>query len=630
MTAETEPTTSNKNVTEEKWESIGFHRPLGQFWWNYVLLLLMALVALLFFSILIPNFLLPFPEVFGFYGVVTSLFSLLFTVLNAGTGDVVTRYVSEHSVDNPRKCLEYIRFFIWFQMVSGLAQVTGIAIFSLYFIPLNLGYMKWIFIIYATIQYPGMLTIYQGCLNGFSRFDKSNKLSLIQQALIQPLVLIICVLIFRELGRMAPGYGEMMGALIGYVIGNYLDDFITFSASAFMFQPVLKKIGYRLRDTMIPRVSREVAKNSLVFGLKIMMSGMMYQLVHFFVNLMIIAWVPQYGTVLGVYGIAKSICDISLVQLPMTPVLSEAYNHKKYSMYNYGIAFQLKYIGMIVGFLAIEIGMVFPIVLYHIIGGNYTIAAYIIPVLMPVRASAIWCRFLDQVQVGASKPNHFAYTRVVEQTTRFFAHLLLLHPKLLPSLLPAYVDLNFLGGTATAIPIFFVLYSFCDFPGMIAKTFFGFTLTDRKILKPVGLRLKIPWWQMFGSMAIVFLIMIGANGGLVLLFDYVTTLGSIYSYILAGLYLLFLLFGAPFIIFFIYSCFGGWDDYGLKIFKDAVDLSGPSKFLISRLYKVCAFGHKISPLKNKFPIPHKAAEKEIAELNKLKKAAWEKLKKEQS
>ncbi|MBN2151046.1 MAG: hypothetical protein JW839_06365, partial [Candidatus Lokiarchaeota archaeon] len=196
--------TAHKGNAEAAWNAIGYHRALGQFWWNYVLTLLMAVVALLFFSVLIPNFLLPFPEVFGFYGVVTGLFSLFFTVLNAGTGDVVTRYVSEHSVDNPRKCLEYIRFFIWFQMVSGLLQVTGIAILALYFMPLNLEYMKWMFIIYATVQYPGMLTIYQGCLNGFSRFDKTNKLSILQAAIIQPGVLIACVLVFKEVGAAFP------------------------------------------------------------------------------------------------------------------------------------------------------------------------------------------------------------------------------------------------------------------------------------------------------------------------------------------------------------------------------------------------------------------------------------------
>ncbi len=613
-------------TVDKKWNAIGYHRALGQFWWNYVLLLVMALAALLFFSILIPNVLLPFPEVFGFYGVVTSLFSLLFTVLNAGTGDVVTRYVSEHSVNNPRKTLEYIRFFIWFQMISGLIQVTAIAIFTLYFMPINLEYMKWMFIIYATVQFPGMLSVYQGCLGGFSRFDKSNKLSVLQQAIIQPLVLVICVLLFRYLGGLFPAYGEMMGALIGYVIGNYLDDFITFAISARMFSPILKKIGFSIKDTIVPRVSWDVAKNAITFGSKIMLSGMLYELVHFFVNIMIIAWLPQYGVILGIYGIAKSVCDIALIQLPMTPVLSEAYNHGKYAMYSYGIAFQLKYIGLIVGFLSINIGMVLPVVLFNVIGGNYSIAAYIIPILMPVRATAIWCRFIDQVQVGASKPNHFVMTRIVEQATRFIAHLVLLHPLLLPSILPSHVELNFLGGTATAIPIFFVVYSFCDFPGMIVKIAFGFSLAKAKILKPVGEKLVVPYYQMGGAMVIVFVLMLFFNGGLVALFNMVVSLGGFYKYVMAGVYLLLVLFVIPFLMFFLYSLAGGWDDYGLSIFKDAVELAGPSRFLVRRLYAVCVWGHEHSPLKNKFPIPHEAAAREIAELDELKRKTYESLK----
>ncbi len=622
-------TTPQKGTTEAGWNAIGYHRALGQFWWNYVLTLLMAVVALLFFSVLIPNFLLPFPEVFGFYGVATALFSLLFTVLNAGTGDVVTRYVSEHSVDNPRKCLEYIRFFIWFQMVSGLLQVTGIAFFALYFMPLNLEYMKWVFIIYATVQYPGMLTVYQGCLNGFSRFDKTNKLSVIQTALVQPGVLIACVLAFKEIGAANPAYGEMMGALIGYVVGNYLDDFITFSISAHMFKPVLGKIGYSLRDTLRPSVSREVVRNSLVFGTKIMGSGMLYELVAFFVNIMIITWIPQYGSILGVYGIAKSICDIGLIQLPMTPVLSEAYNHKKYAAYNYGISMQFKYIGLIPGFLFTEIGMLLPVMLHAIIGGNYAIAAYLIPVLLPVRLNAIWCRFLDQVQVGASKPNHFVATRIVEQTTRLVAHFILLSPNMLPSILPPHVELNFLGGAAQSIPIFFVVYAFCDFPGMIAKMFFGFTLADRKILRPVGQKLRIPWWQMFGAMGLVVAAMVVVNGLLVVVFNWARGIDDAYTFVLAGLYLAFILFGAPFIMFFIYSLVGGWDDYGLGIFKDAAAVSGPSRFIVERLYKVSKWGHEHSPLKNRFPIMHEDAAREIAELNELKRRTYEKLAAEQ-
>nr|MDO8088171.1 hypothetical protein [Candidatus Sigynarchaeum springense] len=616
---------SQRGTAEAAWNAIGYHRALGQFWWNYVLTVFMAVVALLYFSVLIPNFLLPFPEVFGFYGVVTGLFNLLFTVLNAGTGDVVTRYVSEHSVDNPRKCLEYIRFFIHFQMVSGLFQVTSIAIFALYCMPLNLEYLKWIFIIYSTVQYPGMLTVYQGCLNGFSRFDKTNKLSILQVALVQPGVLIACVLIFKEVGAVIPAYGEMMGALIGYVIGNYLDDFITFAISAYMFNPVLRKIGYTIRDTLKPSVSREVVRNSLVFGTKIMGSGMLYELVAFIVNIMIIAWIPQYGTILGVYGIAKSICDIGLIQLPMTPVLSEAYNHKKYAAYNYGISMQFKYIGLIPGFLFTEIAMLLPVVLHAIIGGNYAIAAYLIPVLLPVRLNAIWCRFLDQVQVGASKPNHFVVTRIVEQTTRLVAHFVLLSPAMLPSILPSHVELNFLGGAARPIPIFFIVYAFCDFPGMIAKMFFGFTLADRKILRPVGQKLRIPWWQMFGAMGLVVAAMIVVNGALVILFNWARSIDDIYGYVLAGLYLLFILFGAPFVMFFIYSLVGGWDDHGLGIFRDTIVLSGPSKFLVDKLYKISKWGHDHSPLKNKFPIPHEDAARELAELNEIKKRTYEQL-----
>ncbi|MFX0102444.1 MAG: hypothetical protein ACFFCS_22955 [Candidatus Hodarchaeota archaeon] len=615
----------NPPVTKKKWEDIGIHRQLGSFFYNYIFLIIMALAALLFTTIIIPNYILPFPETTGFYGVVTAFWSLMFVILNNGTGEVVTRYVSEHAIDNPEKTLEYIRFFIWFQMFTGLFQVTGIAIFSLYFMPMNLEYIKWIFIIYSTVQFPGMLTIYSGCLQGFQRFDKSNRLSIYQSVIIQPLVLIACVIIFSRIGGMFPMYGELMGSLIGYAIGSYLDDFITFSISAYMFKSILKKIGYSLVDTLRPKVSWEVIKNALNFGTRMMVTGLLISFTNFIANLMVIAWVPHYGTVLGIYGIAKGVCDISLQQLPMTPMLSEAYNHGKYKLYQYGIQFQLKYFGLIPGFLMMEIVMLLPALLHSLIGGNYALAAFLIPMLMPVRFSALGCRFIDQLQVGADKPNLFIYTRIVEETTKSLTHLILLHPKLVPSLLPSHVELNFLGGVGAVVPMFFILYSYCDFFGIWAKNLFGTWLVDKYVLRPVGMRFKVPWWQMIGAVVIVFVLMIFVNGSLLNVFNIIKEFGDIYVYIAAGAYLLMMLFVMPIVIFFLYSLFGGWDDFGLKIFKDAMDISGPSKKFVYIVYKVSEWGHNHSPLKNRFPIPHEDAERELAELNKLKRETYERI-----
>jgi len=60
---------------------------------------------------------------------------------------------------------------------------------------------------------------------------------------------------------------------------------------------------------------------------------------------------------------------------------------------------------------------------------------------------------------------------------------------------------------------------------------------------------------------------------------------------------------------------GGWDDYGIKIFSDAVEISGPSKFLFRPIVKVNKLMIK-SPLHNRFGIPWKAAQDEAEELMK--------------
>jgi len=67
--------------------------------------------------------------------------------------------------------------------------------------------------------------------------------------------------------------------------------------------------------------------------------------------------------------------------------------------------------------------------------------------------------------------------------------------------------------------------------------------------------------------------------------------------------------------------FGVWDDFNIRTFERAVDISGPSKFLANLFYKSAKWGISHSPWHNKFKTPWEDAEKEIDELMKLKQTA---------
>lgn len=64
---------------------------------------------------------------------------------------------------------------------------------------------------------------------------------------------------------------------------------------------------------------------------------------------------------------------------------------------------------------------------------------------------------------------------------------------------------------------------------------------------------------------------------------------------------------------------GGWDDFQLKTFKKAVELSGPSKFITVPFYKAVELGVRLNPkLHNRFKIPWERAERQIKELQIMK------------
>ncbi|MBN2151231.1 MAG: hypothetical protein JW839_07300, partial [Candidatus Lokiarchaeota archaeon] len=62
----------------------------------------------------------------------------------------------------------------------------------------------------------------------------------------------------------------------------------------------------------------------------------------------------------------------------------------------------------------------------------------------------------------------------------------------------------------------------------------------------------------------------------------------------------------------------GWDDHTIGVFKEAVEISGPSKFIFKPILKVTLFLGLRSKLHGKFPIPHEEALKEAGELMQVR------------
>jgi len=132
---------------EQLWDEIGFHKPLGGFWYN-MLFLMINMVTGVFLTSWMISYFYPFPESLGFISTVDGMFGLLFFTFDIGTAAIMERFVPAARINNQLRMLQYIRYFIWYQMMTGLIQVTAVSIYCFnYASDSSLLYLTWIMLI---------------------------------------------------------------------------------------------------------------------------------------------------------------------------------------------------------------------------------------------------------------------------------------------------------------------------------------------------------------------------------------------------------------------------------------------------------------------------------------------------
>ena len=597
-----------KQVSEELWGNTGFQRVLGGFWHNYIFNLFVMIFGIVFLGVIFPQYILPFPEAIGFKTVVSSLFALLFTVFDIGIGSSVTRFVAEHvGRGDIKKALEYLRFFIWFQMFTGILQISIISYWALEIAKNSTSFapLIWFFLINSTVQYPGMLGIYRSALQAFQRHDKSNIVGFVQSVFLEMTTQIVFILLGRMWGANNPYMGELMGATMGYIIGLYIDDFIAMILAGYFFKNILKPYNISLWETFIPQFDKDVAKESMIFGLKNMFQGIFYQISMLLMTAMTMWWLPNYASILGLFYIADGITRVIIQDLPAKAAISESFNCGKIDLTDYYIRATFKWYGILTFYLAIEVVMLIPPIIGSI-AANYSAAAWMIPYIMLSRFFIGPIHFSDSVQQGADKPELAAYSLMVQMIARAIFFYILLNPKMIPSLIPGY---NYALG-----------YILADVPAVLAKNIYAWWVIDRKIVK-----VRINYWQTLITPAIAILPLIPINLVAINLFNTYAKGDQTISLIFAMVFLIFILFGAPILVVFpMIGLFGGWDEKGLEHFNNASIISGPSRFLVTLMYKTAKFGHDKSPFTNlskKFRIPWEKADKEAAELVEMRNNA---------
>ncbi len=593
----------------DPWEKIGFSRTLGGFFYQYVLFLVGMLLSALLFGYLLQLF-YPWPEAEGYRNIVGQLFGFLFTIFDVGTAYGIERFIAEWRIKNPRKMLHYIQFFIWYQMITGLIQVTIMSVYALFFASDSArAYSIWLMLVLSTTQYPGMLGYFRSALKGLQKFNKEQVLRFISDYMFQQVTNIGFIVLGRIYGSSHPEIGELMGLAIGATIGSYIDDFFAMWLGAHYFKQATKDFGFTIRDCFRHEFDRKLAKECLIFGLQVSAGGLVGVGVGWVINLYWIELVPQYSTWIQLSGVAAGIANV--VQwgtgIEMVPAISESFLNGKTELAQFYTAQSWKWNFFLAFPLTVMLAAYLPIVLTVALSftgtESYLLAVdFLLPMIIMKFLEPI-SRFADMIITGASRPKFFAYIRVLEEIGKLIVMSLII---------PVWHWTE--GGFSVIV---WVLPMGTFLPTLL-KTIACWMYIHKKIFA-----IKFPYGQALIAPGLASGIIIGISflyRGLVwpTLADAIGIIGA------ALVTVLWMLVGTFAIYMFFYAFFGGFDDMSLRIFKEAVEISGPSKPLMKFLLFFVKLGVKVSPLHNKFPIPSEMARQQALELMVIREAAQKK------
>ncbi len=594
----------NKYEEPEGFNKVGFARPLGGLFYQYFYAILGGIIIMLTFSKLLA-ILYPYPDSKAYANVGNVLFSFLFFVLNIPTSFSLERFVAEWRVKNPQKMLQYIRFYIWYQMFTGIILVLSTSIYTLYILNTgNLVYAKFLLLVYISREYPAMLDMFKSALKGLQKFHYESKINFISDTFIKPLCEYGCVLFGQHVIGSNPRFGPLMGIAIGYAIGTYIDDFISMAIAAHYLKKVMDPYGFTLKDAIIPHVEKDVWKSALLFGLKLSPPGLLSSLLGFFTFFWWYDMVPTYATLVVLNSTADQLGNLvrRAGGVYMKPVISESLNNDKEELTQYYIAMTLKFIFLMLIGMAVVLLSFLPIVVEVLLaeGGaeNWVLAVgFIIPniiasVLEPFMSTS------KDVILGGNRPAFYSIMEVSATLLNFFVDYLLLFVLQWPQQMG-------IDGLVWLIPLKIV-------PINLLRLAIEWSYIHKKMVK---VHFKNFAWQMVvapipGALVIIGVAQFWFN------VVYQPLLSILGIYFAGGLTILFAFICLLWVYFPLYGFFGGWDDYNLGIFNEAVNIAGPSKFLFRPIEWANTLLLDYSKIHNSHTIPWRKADQEAKDLMK--------------
>ncbi|MFX0107027.1 MAG: lipopolysaccharide biosynthesis protein [Candidatus Hodarchaeota archaeon] len=580
----------------DEWEEIGMHRQLGGFLIQLFITLLLVIPRVVLTIMVYPRFILPFPQAAGWFSFSVNLFLGLWTLFDLGTSVALAKYFSEYRVSKPEEAVKYAQIFVWFQSITGIIQVSIVAfVGSIVFPHTYLAHLSYVFIAHSLFQFPGFTLLFIHVFRGMNRIDYQQVTYVLKYIVFDVIGQYSLILVFRVLGARNPIFGEALGGAIGQAIGSYISEWLTFFVCLMLF----RRLGLKASTLFRVDFDREQVVRALKFGAKWTVGAAAVPLVWFYQMLLVSTNLLNWSALQGQYQLAWDLAYmVSVVGLFMEGMLggiSEAYSHAKKKLTDLYTAQGLKYGAFFVFWIVSILAATGWRAILGAAGPDWAYAAELLNYFLLFQILGFWSWLGDWVFAGAERTGLAASVWILEQAIRAIAMTFFVLTE------PVVFGL-YLGG----MPGIIVGYTIA----LLIKNIAMWALIRRTISAP-----KPYLWQSYigpAMAAVVNFIILEILSQLIWDGDIVTSAILFFIAVLPSLYL----------YSFISGLTGTWDEYTVREFERAasmVQIRGIG-WLARRFYGSVAFGARISPLHDRFPIDiYEEAMKEAEELTREKK-----------
>ena len=580
----------------EEWEEVGMHRQLGGFLVQLFAGLLIILPNAVMTALVFPLIILPSPQAAGFYDFTIRFFEALWLFFDLGTRVILVKFFSEHRVKRPQQAIKYVQLFIWYQMLSGIAQLFLISFLgSLIFPRTFLAHMSWVFVTHAFFQWPAFFLVFMYLFQAMNRIDIYQILNLTLYAVFNITIQYGIIAIFRYTLGQNPVFGDGLAGAIGYSVGFYVIQVCAFLVGLLFF----KRLGFSLKTIFRIDFSWAEIKEAFKFGVKWMMGAILPPIGWFIQLYLLSKFLPNYTQQQGYFSIAWNLAMIvmlvGLFAEGFLPAISESFHAKKKALTRYYTISSLKWSAYFDWYLVaalIAIGWRF------IVGGagvEWAGAAGLIIWFVFFHSIGYFSWLGDWMFAGSDRPAWAAISWVIEQVIRAV-------------LLAVCITRHEFFNTTFGSPMVAIMFAY--FPALIIKNIFMWWQIRRS--EYFKFKWKDLMWQGVVAPLFAAAILFGILEGLFRLIwqgEIITSVVILLIGTLFGLYL----------FAFLASWFGAFDDNTLEEFKQATGMVKGLGWMAKPLYKVTYWATKISPLHNRFKISiFEEAAKEAEQLTKEK------------